>query len=223
MVRMMRWGLAVVGFAAAGVIAISALGLGIGASAQTPPDEDEPGYGQRYRELLAEELGISVDELTAAQTAARDKAIDEAVAAGDLTEEQGQKLKEREIGEGHLGFRLGAHAAGRMHRAIVSVFESAADVVGLPVEEIRERIAGGESLVTIADGQGIDEATLKADLVADLTAKINQAVTDGDIDQEKADMLLENLDEMVERAINAEGPFGGGDGQRGGRLFERFR
>jgi polyhydroxyalkanoate synthesis regulator phasin len=205
------------------VIAISALSVGSSASAQTPPDDEQAGYGQRYRELLAEELGITVDELTAAQTAARDKAIDEAILAGDLTEEQGQKLKDREIGEGHLGFRLGAHAAGRLHRAIVSVFESAADIIGLPVDEVRERIAGGESLVDIADGQGIDEATLKADLVADLTDKINQAVKNGELAQDKADMLLENLDEMVDRAINAEGPFGGGDGPRGGRLMERFR
>ena len=220
---MMRWGLAVVGLAAAGVIAVAAVGVGAGASAQTAP-ADETSRGERYRELLAEELGITVDELTAAQTSARDKVIDEALAAGDITEEQAEKLRSMEIGEGHLGFRLGWHAAGRVHNAIVSVFETAADVVGLPVEDVRERIAGGESLVAIADSQGIDEATLKSDLVGALTDRINQAVADGDLDQEKADMLLENLDSMVDRAINAEGPFDGlHDGPRGGRFMERLR
>jgi hypothetical protein len=213
--------MAVAGLAAAGAIAVTAIGISNGASAQTPPDDEQSGYGQRYRELLAEELGITVDELASAQTAARDKAIDEAVAAGDLTEEQGRKLKEREIGEGHPGFALGFRAAGKLHRAVLSVFESAADAVGLPVDEVRDRIAGGESLVEIADSQDIDEATLKADLIADLTDKINQAVTDGDLDQDHADMLLDNLDALVDRAINAEGPFGGP--HDGGRFFQRFR
>ena len=218
MVRMMRWGLGVVGLAAAGVIAAAALGVGGGASAQTAPG-DEPNRGERYRQLLAEELGITVEELTEAQTAARHRLIDEALAAGDIAEEQAEQLKSLEAGEGHFRFRLVGHAAGRVHNALISVFEAAADVAGLPVEELRERIAGGESLVDIANTQGIDEATLKSDLVSALTDKINQAVADGDIEQEMADRLLENLDAMVDRAIDAEGPF---DGRPGQRFMERF-
>ena len=209
MLRTMRWGLAVIGLAAAGVIAVSAVGIGGGASAQTPPsDEQDEVRGDRYRELLAEELGITVEELTAAQTAARDSLIDEKLAAGEITEEQAERLKAMEIGEGpRPGFWAGFGARGKLHNAVVSVFQTAADVVGIEVDGLRERIAGGESLVEIADAQGMDEATLKSELVSTLADKINQAVAAGDIEQELADRLLENLDRMVERAIKAEGPF----------------
>jgi hypothetical protein len=219
----MKWGLGALGLAAAGVVAIAAIGAGGGAFAQTPPAEDQ-GRGERYRELLAAELGITVEELTTAQTAARDKLIDEKLAAGEITAEQAERLKSLEPGEG-LGFAIGRHMLGhKLHRAVVSVFEAAADVVGLPLEDLRERLAGGESLADIAASQDIDEATLTTDLVAALTAKINQAVADGGLDEERAARLLENLDGLVDRAIDAELPFGElqSGGPTGQRFFDRF-
>ncbi len=220
----MKWGMGVVGLAAVGVIAVAAIGVGSSASAQTPPD-DEQTRADRYRELLANELGITVDELTTAQTAARDKLVDEAVAAGGITSEQGDKIKSMDIGEGRFGFGfgMGNHPMGaKIRNAVVSVFQTAADVVGVPVDELRTRIAGGESLVDIAASNNIDEATLKSDLTSALTDKINQAVIDGDIEQNKADMLLANLDDIVDRAINADGPFEGRMRFGGGGDFHPF-
>ena len=208
MVRMMRWGLGAAGLAAAGAIAIGVMGVGGSASAQIAPD-DEQRRGERYRELLAEELGITLEELTQAQTTARNKVIDEALAAGEITAEQAERWKSLEPGEG-LRFAIGRHALGhRLHNAVLSVFQAAADVLGLEVSELRERIAGGESLGEIAASENIDEATLKSELVAALTERINQAGADGDIDEDRANMLLERLDELVERAIEAEPPFEG--------------
>ena len=211
----MKWGLGAIGVGVAGVIAVTALGFG-GASAQTPSPADTDGSG-RYTELLAEELGISVEELNEARLNARNALIDEKVAEGKLTQEQGEELKSRELGEGireHFG-RGGP--GGKLMKAVVNVFQSAADIVGLPVEELRERIAGGESLIEIAQSEGISEADLKADLVEKLTADINAAVANGNMTQERANMLLENIDEMVERAINHEG------GAPGGRFDEMRR
>jgi hypothetical protein len=197
--------LAIAGLAAAGIVAVSAIGIGGDVSAQTP--DDAKSRRERYRELLAAELGITVEALTEAQTTARDQLIDEALAAGDITEEQAERLKELEPGEG-LRLGIGAHMLGhKLHRALFGALEAASDIVDEPVDELRERIAGGESLAEIAASKNIDEETLKNDLVTALTERINQAMTDGDIDEEKADMLLENLDAFVERAIDVEGPF----------------
>ena len=209
----MKWGLGAIGVGVAGLIAVTALGLG-GASAQTPSPADADGPG-RYAELLAEELGISVEELNEARLNARNAAIDEAVDAGKLTEEQGEELKARELGEG-IRMHFGDRPGGKLMKAVVNVFQSAAEIVGVPVEELRERIAGGESLVEIAQSEGISEADLKADLVEKLTADVNAAVANGTMTQERANQVLENIDEMIERAINHEG------GAPGGR-FEEMR
>ena len=129
MLRMMKWGLGAIGVGVAGLIAVTALGLG-GASAQTPSPADGDGPG-RYAELLAEELGISVEELNEARLNARNAAIDEAVDAGKLTEEQGEEMKSRELGEGirkHFGDRPG----GKLMKAVINVFQSAAESSACP-------------------------------------------------------------------------------------------
>ena len=213
MLRMMKWGLGAVGLGVAGLIALTALGFG-GASAQTPPP-DAPHGGGRYSELLAEELGISVEELNEARLNARNALIDELVAGGKISADKGAELKAGHLGQGmreHFGNRPGASVA----KAIVNVFQSAADIVGVPVDELRERIAGGESLVEIAQSKGISEDKLKTDLTAKLTADINAAVAGGNLEQERADVLLAHLDEMIERALNHEGgaQSGGFEGMR---------
>jgi polyhydroxyalkanoate synthesis regulator phasin len=222
-VGVMRWGLGLLGLGAVAVVAIGAIGFG-GVAAQTPPEEDKGNRFERYRELLAGELGITVEELTEAQTNARNQLIDEAVAEGKITQEQADSLKELEPGEG-LGFGLGLHRLGhKLHGGLTDVLEVAAEAVNLPVEDVRERLAGGESLSDIAASQNIDEETLTNDLVAALTDRINQAVADGDLDQEQADRLIEHLDELVDRAIDLELPLGElRFGERdGGRFFDRF-
>jgi polyhydroxyalkanoate synthesis regulator phasin len=208
----MKWGLGAIGLGVAGLIAVTALGFG-GAAAQTPSPANADGNGGRYGELLAAELGISVDELNEARLNARNALIDEMVAEGKISAEKGAELKAKDLGEGlreHFGDRPGA----KVVKALVNVFQSAADIVGVPVDELRERIAGGESLVEIAQSKGISEDKLKTDLTAKLTADINAAVANGDLPQERADVLLDHIDEMVERAISHEGgPQPGGFGE----------
>ena len=100
-------------------------------------------------------------------------------------------------------------SAPGIRNAAVSVFQAAADVLNIPVDQLRSRIAGGESLADIAQSQNINEQTLKSDLVSALTQKINQAVTDGNLSQDKADTLISHLDDVVNRAIHADKPFEG--------------
>ena len=85
---------------------LGAVGLGLGTaiavaatSAETPAADPGleglgwPGHGfglVDMQALLAEELGIAVEELQAAQAAAREAAIQQLVEAGVLTEEQGE-------------------------------------------------------------------------------------------------------------------------------------
>jgi polyhydroxyalkanoate synthesis regulator phasin len=53
-----------------------------------------------YSTFLAEELGISVDELEAAMQSAHETAIEQLVNEGYLTEEQAEQMREGPLGEG---------------------------------------------------------------------------------------------------------------------------
>jgi DNA-directed RNA polymerase specialized sigma subunit len=204
---MKKWGLGAFGLAAvAGVVALGASVLGGIAQAQEVPEEGTTLH-ELYQEKLAEELGVTVEELDAARESARNKMIDEALASGRITEEQAERLRNAEPGE----FRGGAFK--RAHRAIGHTIETVAEILGLTTEEIRAGLAEGNSLNDLAVAQGV--ADLESQLVAALTADIQAKVDDGSITQEQADQMIESLPERVSNLVEREGPFGR-HGPRGG-------
>src|SRR6476660_6532619 len=94
--KLLRLGLGVFGVAVtAGVLMFGVLGFG-SASAAPGPNPGGPGRGKALGDMqaaLAAKLGISVDTLKAAETAARNQLIQDAVGAGKLTPDQATRLK----------------------------------------------------------------------------------------------------------------------------------
>jgi hypothetical protein len=198
---MKMWGLGAFGLAAvAGIVVLGAGVLGGVAQAQEPT-EDGPGWRELYQEALAGQLGVSVDELQAAQEAAKTQAIDDALASGLITDAQAERLRNAEPGDLRRGF------GKRARHAIGNAFESVAEILGLTTEEVRQGLVDGKTLNDLAAEQGVTD--LEAQLVAKLTADIQAKFDDNSITQEQADMMLENLTERVSNLVNHEGKFGG--------------
>jgi polyhydroxyalkanoate synthesis regulator phasin len=206
--KIVKWGLGALGLTlVTGIIAVSTGAFGGIASAQEP---GEPGARhEAYQEKVAEKLGVTVEELQAAHKAARDEMIDEAVAAGRITAEQGEKLKNGEMGD----FRR--HGPERIKGAVMNVFQTAAEILGLSSEEVRAGLQEGKSLNDLATEQGV--GNLEAQLVARLTADIQAKLADGSITQAQADRMLENLPERIANLVDHEG------GKAGDRMPGRFR
>jgi polyhydroxyalkanoate synthesis regulator phasin len=210
---MKKWGLGAFGLAAiAGVIALGA-GVLSGVAQAQEPDSEQVNRHEVYQEALAAELGITVEQLQAAQEAARNSVIDDAVAAGRITEEQAERLRNAEPGEIRRGF------GHRVRHAIGNAVETAAGILGLTTDEVRQGFMDGKSLNDLAAEQGVTD--LEAQLVAQLTADIQAKVSDGSITQEQADRLLENLSERVSNLVDHEGgKFRRGPGGPGGAPSE---
>ena len=83
--RKRKWGLA----AAAAGLAV-AIGAGV-----VMAQSEEDGTGIAFLDRVAEKLGVDRETLDTAIEGARSDEIDEAVANGDLTQEQADRLKER--------------------------------------------------------------------------------------------------------------------------------
>lgn len=62
----------------------------------------------------------------------------------------------------------------------------------------------GQSLAEIIDANGGDIDQITADVIAAVTDRVNQAVADGNLLQERADQILAKLDETVVQALNGE-------------------
>jgi polyhydroxyalkanoate synthesis regulator phasin len=205
---MKKWGIGVVGLAAvAGIIALGAGIFGGVAQAQEPTDEDS-SWHELYQQALADKLGVTVDELQAAQEDARNQVIDDAVASGRITEDQADRLRNAEPGDLRHGFGM------RVRHAIGNALEKAADILGLTTDEVRQGFADGKTLNDMAAEQGVTD--LESQLVSQLTADIQAKVDDGTITQDQADRMLENLADRVSNLVNHE------PGQIRDRMGDRF-
>lgn len=91
------------------------------------------------------------------------------------------------------------------------------DILGLENTEIREALADGSSLADLAEEQGVDSQDLVDAIVAATEERVNGAVENGRIDQEKADEILAGAEDKAESIVNGEfeGRRGPG-GPRGG-------
>ncbi len=169
--------------------------------------------------LLAEALGISVEELEAAQAQATNAAIDQALAEGLITEEQAAQLRERSDRFGPL------RNFARLDNDVINYDALLADALGISVDALD---AAKQSAQEAALVQAVENGRLsqeEADLIQARQAiretlrervqgvyeeVVNESVADGAITQAQADALLSS-----ERGFGFERGFGGGRGHHG--------
>lgn len=151
---------------------------------------------QTFLEKLAANLGIDQAKLTEAVKQTQLQMIDEDVQQGRLTSDQAEKIK-AEIEKGQLCFGpFGRHGAGFMGKGRL---DAVAGALGMTVDELQAELQQGKKLDEIAQEKGITADELHKKLVEARIQEIQQAVKDGKISQDKAD-------EMIQRLQNAPKP-----------------
>lgn len=149
----------------------------------------ERGFGERgdkgadRGQYLADALGITADELDAAQTAVAEAAIAQAVEDGVIAQEQADRMADRSGNFGGRAPMMGGHGFDKGsvdHEALL------AGELGISVEEL----------------QAAQEKAQRAG--------IDQAVADGDLSAEQADLMLagQALREYVDHEAVLEQVFG---------------
>lgn len=158
-------------------------------------EDGRPDRGE-VRALIAAELGVTVEELEAAQTAVQEAVLAQMLADGTITQEQ-------------LDEMLAMHELRGVAQDIFSRDDAQAviaEALGLTVEELAAAREDGTRIWELADAQGLDMAMLMTAVTDARTAAFAQAVEDGLITQEQADLLL-----------SQRGPHFGGHGGPGGK------
>ncbi len=194
-----------IGIGVVALIALAAVTVGF-VGAQT--DDDGNGPLGNFVGKLAENLGITQDELEATINETQIEIVDEKVADGTLTEDQAAQLRERiESGEGGFFGPLLRHKQGMHHGG--GGFSHGADIaefIGVTPEELRAAIEGGQSVVQVAEANGVSEQELTDYLLGEIETKLAEAVESGRIDQATADEKLAGAADKIAECINREGP-----------------
>ena len=110
---------------------------------------------------------------------------------------------EPEIETAHAGPR---HAPGQK-------LETIAGILGTDAESIRTTLADGGTLADAAIAAGVEPPVLIDALLAELSARVDQAVEDGRVDQERAAQYLANAEARITTSVN-EGRPDRGEGER---------
>jgi polyhydroxyalkanoate synthesis regulator phasin len=211
-------------FLGAGLAAIAVAGGGVAISATKPWSPNEES--QAVISDAAKQLGVKPSELSDALRKAVENRIDEAVAAGRLTKEQGDALKARLESADvpfpfpGFGFRFGDFA----YLGPFGKLDAAASYLGLSQSELQSRLADGKTLAQIAKDQGKSVEGLVNALVKATSDRIDAAVDAGKLTKSQADELKPGLKERIADLVNGALRFGRGFGVHGPRPgFPGFR
>jgi len=170
------------------------------------PDVFRQGHkdGKSINTILTEN---NVDPATvqAAVLAALDTKLDEKVLAGDLTQEAADAAYARaETALPTLMDREptpGEHR-GKIQKAVRSAINTAAEVIGVEPKELVEAMKAGDTIADVATANGVDPDAVVDALVARATAKLDEAVANGRISEEKAAEIKGGLEARMTKLVN---------------------
>ncbi len=146
----------------------------------------------------------------AAHKSPLDQVLDDLVAKGTITQAQadavrnGVDAKRKELGQNMgPGMRLGGGAG------MMGVFGDVAKQLGMTPQDLLTELRSGKSLADVAKAKGLDEQKVIDSLVSAADARIDQAVKDGKLAQDKADTMKAKLPDRIKALVEHQGFKGG--------------
>jgi hypothetical protein len=179
-----------------------------------------------FVDSLAQHLGISTAKLQDAAKAAALDQVDNALAAGRITQQQADALKARiNSGDyplngrgfgfgfgGGRGFGPGRFGPGPFGPGIGPMIglggslDAITSYLGLSRQDLVQKLESGQSLAQIAKGQGKTTDGLVTVIVDAARKRLDQAVTSGRLTADQEKTILDRLQTMVEKMVNATPP-----------------
>ena len=190
---------------AAAALAVGGAGAGVAATklATNSPSEESKAIVND----AAKSLGVEPSKLSAALKKAFENRIDAAVAAGRLTKEQGDELKQRiESGDFPLfGPPAFGPGFGGPHLFFHGL-DAAAGYLGLTEAELHSRLESGKTLAEIAKAQGKSVDGLKATLLKEAKTHLDAAVKAGRLSSAEEQRVLADLQQRIDDLVNGKLP-----------------
>ncbi len=197
--------------AVASAVAAVVVGSGVAVAASRDGSRETAPSRSSFLDDVARHLSVSPERLDAAIKSAALDQVEAARRSGKLSEEQADELEAR-IRSGRIppfgsrgpGFgRLGPGPVGPGIDRRDNPLAIAAAYLGLSVEQVREKLVGGQSLREIAKQQGKSVEGLKDALLDGAKRRLDRAVRDGRLTEEQAARIRERIASRLDDVVNA--------------------
>ncbi len=173
---------AAAGTLAAGGTAVAVLNPFQGAGAQTAPPTTAPASPR-----------------AAGRGDALKKILDDLVSKGTITQQQEDAIVQA------VKSHVGVEGKGRLGRFALHRKELGTEVAKLlntTPQDLRAQLKSGKSIADVANAQGVPLATVTDGLTKAIDGRIDQAVTSGKLDQQRADAFKAKVPTLVDRIVN---------------------
>jgi hypothetical protein len=180
-----------------------AAAVGTGAAIASSNDNSRNAESKAVIDDAAKQLGIPSEKLSGALKKALEDRVDAAVAAGRITKEQGDALKQRIESEDFP--IIGGPGRGFGHFGFFRGLDRAADYIGISEDSLRTELASGKTLAQVAQDHGKSVDGLVNALLADAKEKLDAAVAAGRLTRGQADDMLNGLKDRITKLVNSTG------------------
>jgi hypothetical protein len=98
----------------------------------------------------------------------------------------------------------GWFARFREHRREVrkQTVQLTADTIGISTDELKTELKNGKSIAQVATDNGVDPQAVITAINDDVNGRVDQAVANGKLTQEKADKIKAKAPEAIDRVVN---------------------
>lgn len=215
------------------IVMLVALAVGAASAQEDRPGRPGIGLIRQIVNILIDETGLTPEEIRAqiqdgktlaeiievnggdvsvvseAVLNAATEQVQQAVNNGRITQVRADQISgnlpdliERGLNGELLGNRVGRRPLRQASRQIL--VDAAAEEIGLRPARILQQLRDGSTLAEIitSNGGNVEETITAAVAVA--TARINEAVTNGNMTREQADTLIASLQDIYTAAVNGE-------------------
>lgn len=182
---------------------------------------------------IASAKGVSLDSIISALITAQTDRLKQAVTNGNITQAQADtmlanlkltlpsQLQTKWVGN-PLNEGSGKHGDRGQGKGVQQGLQTVAKTLNMTDAELRTELQAGKSVSDVAAAKSVSISTVIDAVVAEQTAVLKQAVTDGKITQAQADQRLTQLKGNLPKLFELKGGIGGiggfgGRGQGGNR------
>jgi hypothetical protein len=184
--------------------------LGVTSVFAQSSDSSSPSAAQTFIDRLAQNLGLSSDQVKQGLQKTQEQYVDDAVSSGKLTPQQGDAAKQRiESGQsgpfvflpGHGG-KGGRFGHGGIGMGMDMDLNAVASTLKLTPQQLHDALASGKTLKQVISDQGSTVDQVVNAVVAQEKTELDKAVTAGRLTSDQESQRLSDLTQKLTDAIN---------------------
>ncbi len=148
--------------------------------------------------IFSQPADAQPSEIQTDRTQQRDERLQSLIDDGVITQERADEIRD------NVAERQAKREDRQAERS--AHLDELAAALGTTADELKADLQAGASLAELAEAAGVDVETLIVQIGNRITTRVDEAIANGTIDQERAEERLADLQDRITARVNGERP-----------------